>query len=133
MVAVQYYRLWHSRNEKKIKESKILMIPSLSAWTKANLHYDSLQICIRWHRWLTHFGHTLANHQEKYAVRRMYEFFHNTRLCNLLRAHTTNWKVLAGDASSILPVEFGQVTLPLIKGKKKIVKMVVFAQIFVKP
>ena len=33
-----------------------------------------------------------------------------------VRAHTTNWKVLADDATStILPVEFGQVTLPLIE------------------
>ena len=52
----------------------------------------------------------------------------------LLRAHTTKWKVLADDASSILPVEFDQVTLPLIKGtQNNLVKMVVFAQIFVKP
>ena len=34
----------------------------------------------------------------------------------ILRAHITNWKVLADDESSILPVEFSQVTLPSIKG-----------------
>ena len=28
-------------------------------------------------------------------------------------SHTTNWKVLADDATSILPVEFGKITLPL--------------------
>ena len=34
-------------------------------------------------------------------------------------AHTTNWKVLADDVTSILPVEFGQVTLPSIESMKQ--------------
>ena len=36
-----------------------------------------------------------------------------------LKAHSTNWKVLADDATFILPVEFGQVTLPLIESIKQ--------------
>ena len=38
---------------------------------------------------------------------------------HLLWAHTTNWKVLADDATGTLSVEFVQVTLPLIESTKQ--------------
>ena len=43
----------------------------------------------------------------------------NMELERSIRAHTTNWKVLADDTWLILPVGFGQFTLPLIKGTKQ--------------
>ena len=39
--------------------------------------------------------------------------------CETAKAHTTYWKVLADNATSILPVECDQVTLLLIESIKQ--------------